>query len=320
MDLALDELNASRPGDKRISIIYEDSRSEARSAVSALQKLISSDHAQVVIGDIASSSVLAMAPIAENERLVLLSPGASSPEISDAGKYIFRNWQSDALEGKIDASFAFATRNWRHVATLYVSNAYGSGLNKEFAKAFASLGGTVIAEESFNQGAVDLRGQITRLRTKRIDALYLAGYPPEMAVALKQMKELGLSAPVLSVQAFDDPEIIARAGSAAEGVTFSVPKPPDATNATVSQFRIRYRSRYDVDPGVCSDTGYDAVRIIAWAFDQGAFTGEKIMQALRQLKDFPGAAGATTFDSHGDVARPFEFKTIKSGASVLVSQ
>ena len=317
MDLALDELNAARPASQKLSILYEDSRSDTNAAVSALQKLISSDRVEVVIGDIASSAVLAMAPIAEKNKVLLLSPGASNPEISKAGEYTFRNWQSDALEGQVGARFAYSERRWRRVATLFVSNAYGTGLNQEFTAAFSGLGGTIVGSETFNQGAVDLRAQITRLKENgRFDAVYLAGYPPEMAVALKQMKQLGLSTPILSVQAFDDPEIFSRAGRAAEGVIFSVPKPPDEAVAIVSQFRKNYTTRFDKKPGVCSDTGYDALRIIAWALDQGARTGTDIQESLRILKDFPGAAGTTTFDALGDVSRPFVFKVIRSGAAV----
>jgi branched-chain amino acid transport system substrate-binding protein len=319
IELALTELNAKRTPRQRLTVIYEDSRSDSQSAVSALRKLIAADHVPAVVGDIASSSVLAMAPVAESSSVVLLSPGASNPKISDAGEFIFRNWQSDALEGRVDAEFAWADRHWRRVATLYVSNAYGTGLNEEFTRAYKALGGTVVAEESFDQGATDLRAQITRLRQQNFDALYMPGYPPEMALALKEMAELHLTAAVLSVQAFDDPEIIARAGVAANGVTFSVPRPPDNADPIVASFRKNYRARYHVDPGVCSDTGYDAIRLMAAAVDHGARTGDQIRAYLVGVKDFPGAAGPTTFDKHGDVARPFEFKQIVKGHAVVVS-
>ncbi len=99
IEIALAEINSSGGvKGKSVRLIYEDSQSLPSNAVSALQKLISTDKVCVVIGDIASSSVLAMAPIVEKEHVVLLSPGASNPDISKSGDYIFRNWQSDALE------------------------------------------------------------------------------------------------------------------------------------------------------------------------------------------------------------------------------
>lgn len=320
MDLAFTELNSSRTPAERISVIYEDSRSDPTSAVSALQKLITVDQIQVVIGDIDSSSVLAMAPIANANKVLLLSPGASNPAISNAGQFIFRNWQSDALEGNIDAKFAYSTRGWRQMATLYVDNAYGVGLNTEFSRDFVALGGKIVAQEGYPQGSTDLRASITRLLSDKFDALYLPGYPPEMVVALRQIKELGLSTPTLSVQAFDDPEILKRAGSAAEGVIYSVPKPPSDTDPVTASFKSSYLATYHVAPGVCSDTGFDAVRIIAYALDHGARTGEQIRTQLTELRNFPGAAGPTTFDAHGDVARPFRFMVIKSGKPVISTE
>ena len=321
MDLAAAEINTGGGVKGRlISIIYEDSQSEPRVATSALQKLISTLRVQVVIGDIASSSVLAMAPIAERNKVVLLSPGASNPDISNAGDFIFRNWQSDALEGEVDAHYAFSTLGWRNVACLFVNNGYGAGLTKVFTEKFKTAGGRIVAEESFVQDATDLRAQISRVAAAKPDGVFMPGYPPEMATALKQMKETGVKLPILSVQAFDDPEILARAGDAAEGVVFSVPTPPSTNDTVVASFKASYLKQYAKEPGVCSDTGYDALRIVVRALEQGAQSGDAIRKTFQELKDFPGAAGPTTFDSHGDVVRPFSFKTIKTGKAIEVEK
>jgi branched-chain amino acid transport system substrate-binding protein len=314
MDLAVDQINSGGGvNGKRLVVIYEDSQSDPKLATSALQKLISADGIQVVIGDIASSSVLAMAPIAERNHIVLLSPGASNPEISHAGRYIFRNWQSDALEGEVDARFAYDKLKWRRVALLHVNNAYGTGLADVFKRVFTNLGGSVLREEFFEQSATDMRTQITKIAATKPDGIYMPGYPPEMATALKQMRELAVTLPILSVQAFDDPEILKRAGDAAEGVIFSVPTPPDPKQPVVSAFHSQYAQMYHKEPGVCSDTGYDAVRIVAWAIGQGASTGAQIREKMAALNDFPGAAGKTTFDANGDVVRDFSFFKVKDG-------
>lgn len=317
IDLAVSEINATGGVNGRpLRVLYEDSRSDTKDATSALQKLISVNNIQVVIGDIASSSVLAMAPIAERNKVVLLSPGASNPDISHAGDFIFRNWQSDALEGEVDARYAFEQLKWRRLGCLYVANAYGTGLIDVFTNYFARLGGEIVAKESFPQGATDLRAQITRLKASSIDGLFMPGYPPEMATALKQMKELNYKIPILSVQAFNDPEIIQRAGNAAEGVVFSIPTPPESKDPVVSNFHSHYMETYQKEPGVCSDTGYDALRIVASALNAGAKSGSEIRDKLASLLDFPGAAGNTTFDANGDVVRDFSFYAIRAGEVV----
>jgi branched-chain amino acid transport system substrate-binding protein len=317
MELALQEIDA-KGGIKgrKLEVLYQDSQSDPRMATTALQELITAHHIQAVIGDIASSSVLAMAPIAERNQVLLLSPGASNPEISNAGRFIFRNWQSDALEGQVDARYAFSTLKWKRVACLYVNNAYGAGLEKVFSDTFKSQGGEILVQAPFPQGVTDVRAQVASVAAARPDGIYMPGYPPEMALAVKQMKETGVSIPVLSVQAFDDPEIIRRAGNAADGVIYSIPKPPDLSNPVVANFRSTYIKAYGKQPGVCSDTGYDALRIIAWAFEQGASSAPEIRAKLLTLNGFPGAAGPTTFDSHGDVIREFVFRRISNGKVV----
>ena len=317
MDLAVKEINSgSRLGGRRITIIYEDSQSDPRMATSALQKLITYHRIQVVIGDIASSSVLAMAPIAERSRVVLLSPGASNPDISNAGEFVFRNWQSDALEGDVDATFAWETLRWQRAAILYVDNAFGTAIQDVFTRKFRSLGGEIVSSEAFAQGGNDFRAQLTKLQSISADGLYLPGYPQEVALLLKQKQELGLRLSILSTQSFDDPQILATAGNAAQGVIFSVPKPPDTDQPFVSRFREAYTAAYQKEPGVCSDSGYDAVRIVAWAIERAGQDGPAIQRQLTQLRDFPGAAGITTFDEHGDVIKPFVFKMVRNGQFV----
>lgn len=314
LEIALEEVNAAGGvKGKKVNLIFEDSQSDSAKAVSALQKLISTDKVSVVIGDIASSSVLAMAPIAEKAKVVLLSPGASNPDISKAGEFIFRNWQSDALEGKVDAKYAYEHLGWKNVAVLYVSNAYGTGLKTVFEESFQKLGGKISASESFEQGATDMRAQLNKTRNLKLDAIYMPGYPPEMAILLRQAKEMGIKVPFLSVQAFDDPKILKTAKDAAEGVIFSVPKPPDPSNQVVKNFIDKYKQKFSRDPGVTSDTGYDALKIIVWAMNQAGTSAEDVRHQLLTLKDFPGAAGLTTFDKNGDVIKPFIFRTVRKG-------
>lgn len=313
LEIALEEVNsAGGVKGKLIKLIFEDSQSDPTKAVSSLQKLISTDKVQVVIGDIASSSVLAMAPIAEKSKVVLISPGASNPDISKAGEYIFRNWQSDALEGEVDAKFAYERMGYRKMSVLYVNNAYGTGLKTVFEQSFKMMGGKILTSEPFEQGDTDMKSQLNKIAAQKSDAIYMPGYPPEMAIALKQSKELGIRTQYLSVQAFDDPKILQTAKESANGVIFSVPRPPDPSNPIVNNFKSKYKQRFNREPGVCSDTGYDALKIIVWAIDHSSISGSEIQKQLLKLKDFPGAAGLTTFDQNGDVIKPFIFKRVKN--------
>src|SRR5260221_2357637 len=259
MELALQEVNSAGGIDgKKIRIVYEDSRSEPKSAVDALQKVISADRVPVVIGDIASSNVLAMAPVAEKVKVVLISPGASNPELSFSGEYIYRNFPSDALEGKVDADYAHGQLGWKTIGVINVKNAYGEGVSRVSKQSFAALGGQVVLDDSFEQGAIDFRSLVTKLKNTTTDGTFLAGYPDEMAKLLIQAKEVGVKTRFLSTQAFDDPQVLKIAGHAADGVVFSTPAPPSEPDPIVAAFRQNYKHRLGKDPGLMSDTEYDA--------------------------------------------------------------
>ena len=314
IDMAVSEIN-TRGGINGISIVvlYEDSKTEPKEAVSALQKLFNSNGVRYIIGDINSTGLLAMAPIAENNKIILLSPGASNPKISDAGDYIFRNWHSDALEGQIDTDYALNSLQWKTAAVLYVNAAYGAGLAGTFKQAFEELGGRIVAYEAYPQDATNMREQISKILAVKPDGLYLPGWPKEMSVALKQLKELGSTIPILSAQGFDDASILKLAGDAAEGVVFSVPQQPDPNDKTVTAFLETYRKKYGKEPGVCSAAGYDALRIYAKAISAVGDDPVEVQRFMAQIKDFPGAGGPITFDEHGDLLKPFSFKEVRNG-------
>ena len=315
IDLAISEINSETSKNNiKFKIIYQDSKSETKSAVSALQQMLSTNNPPIIIGDIASSSVLAMAPIAEKNKVVLLSPGASNPDISKAGDYIFRDWQSDALEGDIDAIFAIDTLKVNNASVLYVNNGYGVGLKEYFIKTFKSKGGEILSIESFEQGATDMRTQLNKIKLVNPELIYMPSYPNEMATVLKQAKELNLKIQFLSTQAFDDPTILNTAKDAANGVIFSVPTPPDTLKPVVANFISNYKKMYDTEPGVCSDTGYDAFYLVYNGLKAGCKTGTDFKNFLYNVKNYQGASGSITFDKNGDVIKPFSFKTVKNNS------
>jgi branched-chain amino acid transport system substrate-binding protein len=318
--LALEEINAKGGiKGKKVEVIFEDSKTDPKEAVSALQKLYRINNIPFIIGDINSTGVLAMAPIAEKNHIILFSPGASNPKISDAGEYIFRNWHSDALEGEVDANFAYNRLGWKKTAVLYVNAAYGAGLAEVFRDTFKKLGGEIVAFEAYEQDAIDMRGQINRILSQNPDGIFLPGWPKEMSVALKQLKELGSKLPILSVQGFDDPSILKLAGIAAEGVIFSIPESPDPNDEMVKHFNVAYKQKFNMEPGVCSAAGYDALKIFMWAIEKAGYFPEKVQKEMAQLKDFPGADGKITFDERGDLLKPFSFKVVQQGKFTLYS-
>jgi branched-chain amino acid transport system substrate-binding protein len=119
-----------------IELIYLDDKSSSVGGVSAIQNLIFKENPVAIIGGISSTTTMAIAPIAEKNKIVLISPTASSPQISDIGEYIFRVCASDLQEGIKMAQY-LASENVDRIGIVYVENDYGQGLYNAFMSALS---------------------------------------------------------------------------------------------------------------------------------------------------------------------------------------
>jgi len=315
IELAIEEENAKGGiNGKFVKVVFEDDQSSPQQTVSAFRKLTTLDKVPVIIGAMTSSSALAVAPIAERSRVVLVSPSASAPALSNAGDYIFRNELSDAYGGLAQAKLTWSRLRIQKVAILYINNDYGVGVKDAFLQTFEKLGGEVLGTESFEPDAQDFRTQLTRIKQKSPEAIFMIAYK-ESIMILRQIKELGLKTKVLSTPLFEDREIIEKVGEAAEGVIYVYYGgfKPQSKDEQIKRFVEAFRRSYNRDPGYYSALAYDATNIVLLAIKKGGIKSADIKNALYEIKDFLGVTGKTTFDANGDVTKPVILKTVKDG-------
>ena len=150
------------------------------------------------------------------------------------------------------------------------------------------------------------------------EGVYLIGWYKEYAQILRQSKELGLKTQFLSCVTFNKPELLELAGDTAEGVIFTQPAySTESQDPKVRDFVAAYKAKHNALPGTYAAQAYDAVYLIARAADKG-FGAEALESGLYGIRNFPGVTGTTTFDPNGDVQKPVEFYTVRSGAFVSI--
>jgi len=316
IEAAVKEINDSGGiNGQSLEVVYEDSQANPRLAVSAISKLISVDKVPAVVGDMVSATTLAMAPIAEEKQVVLIAPSASAPAISDAGKFIYRVWPSDLLEGSELAKWAHG-QGYKRVCVLYISTDYGLGLSKVFQQTFESLGGSVPSTQGYAQDETNFKPYLARVKSENPDAVYLISYYKDAALALKQAKEIGLNAQFFGATAVESPELVKLAGDAAEGLIYPTIVDFDPANPNDNQraFIEKFRAAYKTDPDWASSHAHDALLVIAEAMRSGARTGDEIRQAIDKKREFSGVTGRIIFNEKGDVVdKPVAIKMVKNG-------
>jgi len=315
IDLAVEKVNkAGGVNGSKIVAIYEDSQGSPTPAVSATQKLITQNKVKVIIGDAFSSPTLAMVPITDKNKIILMSPTASSPKLSGSNEYFFRIWPSDVAEGSIMAEIAFNQLKLRSYGVFSGNNEYSQGLKNVFEATVSKMGGSILISELYNEGDKDFRTQLAKIKAKSPEAIYLAGYYKEFALILNQIREMGIKTQVLSCGTFHEPEILKTARIAAEGVIFVQPyfdrKNPDPV---VQRFVDDYEKKFKSEAGVYAAHAYDALMVLSEAMKNVWKNTNDIRDNILRLKAYPGATGKITFIAGGDVIKPLRVMTVRNG-------
>jgi len=317
IEIALNERNNAAAG-SQIQIIYEDNKGDPKSGVSAMEKLININKVPVVLGGMASSIALAEAPIANRNLVVLMCTFASSPEITNAGDYVFRIMPSDAYQGLVSADWVNAL-GYKKVAILYTHNDWGLALKDVFEENFSKLG-KIVHIEGINPEEKDFRSVLTKIKEKQPDAIFMPTYPKEGAILVKQAKELGINAKIFGGDPWANEDFIKGAGDSAESVLYTAPMKYQGQE--YQHFAQVYKEKYKEEPDLSASAGYDSIRVIIFAIEnleneKKEITGQNIKNILYTVMNFPGATGLTTFDENGDVkGKGFAKMVIKNGKSI----
>jgi branched-chain amino acid transport system substrate-binding protein len=296
--------------DGTFTLVYEDSKCDPKEAVTSVNKLISVDGVQAIIGELCSGATLASVPVAEENKVVMISSASTSPDLSGKSSYFFRTIPSDAFQGKFAAELV---KNAGHqkLAIVYSNEDYGLGLKGVLEASFEELGGEVVAAESFETDSVDLSTQITKIKEAKPDAIfYMSNAPPGTIAALEQTKELGIEAALYGAESLYGDEV--KASDAASGITVV------ATTSGTSAYRSDFEAEYGESAPAFSAQAYDAYNALKLVIESGASNGEEIANALRNL-NFEGATGSVDFDESGDVAAQYDVYTLTDGEWVLQS-
>ena len=315
--LAIEELNAAggalgRPFD----LITEDNQSKAGESATAARKLISRDRICALLGEVASSRSLEMAPIAQSSKIPMISPSSTNPKVTAVGSYIFRVCFIDPFQGTVMAKFAKNELHLTKVAVLTsVSSAYSVGLAKYFKERFISDGGEIALEQKYSEGDKDFRSQLTAIKAAGVDGIFVPGYYTEAALIAKQARELGITLPLFGGDGWEAPQLIEIGGTALEGTYYSTHYSPEDSSPAVQGFVKRFQARFRGEtPDAMAALGYDSAVFLADAIKRaGTADPAAVRVALAATKDFTGVTGHTTIDANRNAAKAAVIVTVRDG-------
>jgi branched-chain amino acid transport system substrate-binding protein len=295
--LAIDEINAAGGLlGKKLALIAEDDEGNAEKTINAFTKLTSRDKVPFVIGSSTSGATQAMCPLAQRNRVVLISPSATNETVTKVGDYIFRACFIDPFQGVVGADFAYGTLGSRRAAVLYDAGAdYNTGLAEAFKNQFRAIGGQVVADEAYQSGDVDFNAQVTRIRANNPDVVYLPNYYNDVTLQAKQLRDQGVTSPLIGGDGWDS--LIDNAGDEVLGCYWSSGFAADTTDPKGVTFVRAFQSKYNRTASQFAALGYDAMMLIADGIKAaGTFDTPAVKDAMAKLSG-TYVTGNIRFDS-----------------------
>ena len=321
--MATEEVNAKGGVlGKKVVIELEDNGSRAEQVPLAINKLISEKNVLAILGEVASSNSLAAAPICQAAGVPMLSPTSTNPAVTQVGDYIFRACFIDPFQGSVMAKFAGGDLGAKNVAIFTdVKSDYSKGLTEFFKKEFVQSGGNIVAEENYRAGETDFRGQLTNIKGKKPDAIFIPGYYTEVANIAVQTRSLGIDAPLLGGDGWDSPKLFEIGGKAVNGSYLTNHYSMENKTPRIEKFVSDYRERYGEAPDALAAVAYDAAYMMFDAIERaGALDREKLRDALAQTKNFEGVTGSISIDENRNAQKPIVILKIQDGKQNFVKE
>jgi branched-chain amino acid transport system substrate-binding protein len=311
LQLAQDEINANGGiNGKQIKLIIEDSKTDAKEAVLAVNKLINVDNVKYIIGDSWSTTTNNIVSITNENNVILFSPVAILDSLSK-DDYFFRNIPNINSMMSPLAKYIY-DQNVRTVVILRQDTPFGLEHANDFKSEFEQLGGKIVLEEKFSLTETDFKTEIAKIRELNPDAIFnLHATGPMIGVLAKQLKENNIGALMFGSFGSENGKLIQEYGNEVNNLIYPYPY-------VLNEDNNNYFQKYNELPDSIAANSYDGLMILVKAIEKGNSVDD-VKQILLATQNYNGLSGQTSFDANGDVIKPIIIKQIKDGTFIQLN-
>jgi branched-chain amino acid transport system substrate-binding protein len=305
---------------KKIELVIEDGACNPAQSVNAAEKLVVRDKVVGLLGAFCSTSTAAVMEVAKKHRMPLITGISTAAQLTEQGNtYFFRAVATTPMLGNAFGPVLPKAVKAKRFAFLTLNDDWGRSMQASYPKAIESGGGQVVANEFFQQSDLQFLSQITKVKAASPDAIVLAANTQQAVALSKQIRELGVTVPLIGEGAWSSDSYIKLAGPAAEGVyglveyVYTIKSP--INEAFVKEFQAKLKE----NPSKFAGAAHNVIHIMVDAIRRaGAADPEKIRDALEKT-DYNGLVGNIKFDEkHQAYGQTVYLSLVKNGVPEVV--
>ena len=319
LDIAAAENNKLSNGDT-VKLVVVDDRGDKVEAATAVKRLLDKDKVSVILGEVASSNSMAMAPVAEKAKTPMITHASTNPRVTKGKKYVTRACFIDPFQGAVMAKYALDHGLKTAVVVTDAKQDYSVGLSKAFKKAYTAGGGKILKTILINSGDKDFNAQVAALKEAKPAIVAFTGYYPEAALMVKQARNMGVNTPFIGADGVGFPELVKIAGKAAEGFMYTDHfNEAAASSPEAKAYVAAYHKKYNKPADSMGALAADAYGMIMQAMNNCIKAGkasddkECINTNLRNTKGYKGITGVITIDKNGNAVKSAVINEVKDG-------
>lgn len=318
---AVDEINKKGGiNGKKLEMVLLDTQADPQVGIQAVNRLVSVEKVPVFV-TAWSGVVKAVAPIANDNKVVELSVGAASPDIAKLGDYVYTTFPLADVDIKAVANYSVKDMGKKKAAVLFINNETGIPAAAVYRDAVTKAGGQIVASESYDQKATDFTGPLLKIRAANPDIVHLQGLVSESPQVIAQARQLGINVPITSYSGIYNPKLIEQLGAAAEGVIATSLAPGASDLPAVKDYVDRWQKEVGRAPNGLPYTQYlyDAPVMIAAVFSSMdkkglPMTGENFRKEMLDMKTFDlPLTGKLEMSEDHTVNKPVYLVEVKNG-------
>jgi len=305
VQLAIEERNQGGGiSGRRLQLIVKDDEQDPEVAKRVVQELINEGVA-AIIGPMTSAMGAAVAPIADQAKILLVSPTVTTEELSGKDDHFFRVSSTTREFARRTALYQLKTNRMRRVAAVYDlgNRAFSENWLKNFTEAFAQ-GGQVVLTLGFQVGNDTTFLSIAQeLLADDVDGVLIIANSMDSALLCQQIRKLDARIPIVLSDWGGTERLLELGGKAVEGVNVVQTFDRNSSAPRYQAFRQTYLERFHREPGFPGVYSYDATTVVLDALSQRQ--GEQsLKETVLAVRTFEGLQSSFSFDDYGDVKRP----------------
>ena len=317
----------------KLTLVFGDDAGTEKEARAVATRFATDRRILAVVGHFNSACSLAGKGIYKENGIVELSPGSTNVSVCEGSDWTFRNLYRDDFQGEFIAKYIKnVLTEVQSVSVFFDNDDYGRGLKDAFAAEAEAIGLNIVAAEAYDRENTDFKAQLTSIKAKNPDVIFISGLYGQAALIVKQARETGITAQFFGADGIDSPDFLTIAGVAADGTYLTTPFTFGGGGEQAARVSEAFKAEFGVAPDTWAALTYDATDMIAVAIGKTYYKDATLAENRKAIRDYlasldtpeegyKGITGLTYFDKNGDtVNKPAYVKIVKDGRFTTAPQ